>query len=72
MRFQAYALAVKAIDADDLDLARRHLALSKTEWYLVDLPWVPALGVRTRARRLSLLDLTRVIWNASPRSPNGV
>jgi hypothetical protein len=34
MRFQAYALAVKAIDAGDLDLARRHLMLSKTEWYL--------------------------------------
>jgi hypothetical protein len=33
MRFQAYALAVKAIDAGDLDLARRHLMLSKTEWY---------------------------------------
>jgi len=34
MRWQAYALAVRAIDAGDLDLARRHLMLSKTEWYL--------------------------------------
>jgi hypothetical protein len=34
MRFQAYALAVQAIDVGDLDLARRHLMLSKTEWYL--------------------------------------
>ncbi len=34
MRFQAYALAVKAIDAGDLVRARRHLMLSKTEWYL--------------------------------------
>jgi hypothetical protein len=33
MRFQAYDLAVRAIDAGDLDLARRHLMLSKTEWY---------------------------------------
>jgi hypothetical protein len=33
MRFQAYALAVHAIDAGDLDRARRHLMLSKTEWY---------------------------------------
>jgi hypothetical protein len=34
MRHQAYVLAVRAIDAGDLALARRHLALSKTEWYL--------------------------------------
>jgi hypothetical protein len=33
LRFQAYTLAVKAIDAGDLDRARRHLMLSKTEWY---------------------------------------
>lgn len=31
---QAYALAVEAIDAGDLVRARRHLMLSKTEWYL--------------------------------------
>ncbi len=34
LRFQAYALAVKAIDAGDYARARRHLILSKTEWYL--------------------------------------
>lgn len=34
MRFQACALAVKALDAGDVDRARRHLMLSKTEWYL--------------------------------------
>ncbi|MBU8827759.1 hypothetical protein [Mycolicibacterium goodii] len=34
LRFQAYALAAKAIDSGDLERARRHLMLSKTEWYL--------------------------------------
>ena len=33
MRFQAYELCARAIDAGDLDLARRHAMLSKTEWY---------------------------------------
>lgn len=34
MRFQAYALAVRAIDDGEDARARRHLMLSKTEWYL--------------------------------------
>jgi len=33
MRHPAMALAVNAIDRGDYALARRHLALSKTEWY---------------------------------------
>src|SRR5581483_1883743 len=33
LRHQAHELAVEALDAGDLVLARRHLALSKTEWY---------------------------------------
>jgi hypothetical protein len=33
MRFQAYTLAVDAIDAGDVELAKRHLMLSKIEWY---------------------------------------
>lgn len=33
MRHQAFVLAVKAIDEGDESRARRHLALSKTEWY---------------------------------------
>jgi hypothetical protein len=34
LRQQAYALAVRELDAGNLDRARRHLMLSKTEWYL--------------------------------------
>ena len=33
LRHQAFELAVREIDAGRLDRARRHLALSKTEWY---------------------------------------
>jgi hypothetical protein len=47
MRLQAYELAVAAIDAGDLALARRHLSLSKTEWYPghhLGRDWVTGMG----------------------------
>ena len=46
MRLQAYSLAVDAIDAGDVELAKRHLMLSKIEWYPghhLGRDWVTAL-----------------------------